>query len=180
MYYQLESDEAEMTAFITPENESSESLIMGTLLDAENEELPFRYTYNDPTGSPLFDYYSGDNLMSKRLVAALEKAGVDNLQKFEVELVNEKTGKVNKDFWNVNIIGLVSCAEVDLSETSELGSGYYFHNLVIDPTKVGDLLMFRLAESMMDVLVEERVARAIEAGAFRGVVLNPVDTTPEG
>src|SRR5947208_530649 len=142
MYYQLESDEPAMTAYITPENECSESLVRGRFIDPTVENLPFRYTYRDPSRSPLFDYYSGDNLMSKRLVDALEKAGADNLQKFETELVDERTGGINKDFWNVNIIGLVSCAAVDFSTTSELGSSYYFHDLIIDPRKIGGLLVF--------------------------------------
>jgi hypothetical protein len=178
MYYQLECDEDTMTAYVTPENESSESLVRGRLIDAEEEILPFRYSYRDPTGAPLFDYYSGDCLMSKRLVEALEKAGADNLQKFEVELVDEQTGKVNTDFWNVNIIGLVACAKLDESQTSELGSSYYFHDLVIDPKKIGEMRIFRLAESLIDVLVDDHVAEQIQAGGFRGIVLNAVKAAP--
>jgi hypothetical protein len=34
--------------------------------------------------------------------------------------------------------------------------------------------MFRLGESLIDVIVLERIARAIEAGGFRGLVLKPV------
>lgn len=178
MYYQLECDEHGMTAYITAETECSEPLIRGRFVDPEGEELPFRFSYRDPTGKPLFDYYSGDELMSKRLVAALEKAGVDNLQVFETVLVDEQTGAVNSDFVTVNIIGLVSCADMAQSEASELGPNYYFRKLVINQEKTGGSLMFRLAESKIDVLVEERVAKAIQAGAFRGVTLTPLKTTP--
>jgi len=167
-----------MTAYVTPENECSESLVRGRLIDPTGERLPFRYSYRDPFGNPLFDYYSANNLMSRRLVETLEKAGVDNLQKFETHLVDERTGKINKDFWSVNIVGLVSCADVDLSTTSELGSSYYFHDLILDPTRIGDLLVFRLAESLIDVLVDERVAKQIESGGFRGVVLRSLKTAP--
>lgn len=178
MYYQLESDEPGMTAYITEVRGCSEPPIRGRFIDPADEELPFRYSFRDPTGKPLYDYYSGDSLMSKRLIAALEKAGVDNLQQFETELVDEKSGAVNNDYSVVNIIGLVSCANIEESKTSELGSSYYFHDLVIDPKKIGDLLMFRLKESMINVLVEEKVAQAIKAGGFRGLLLTPVDTAP--
>lgn len=178
MYYQLESDEPGMTAYVTRVAGSSGSLVRGRFIDPADEQLPFRYTYRDPTGKPLYDYYSGKSLMSKRLIAALEKAGVDNLQQFETELVDETTGAVRNDYSIVNIVGLVSCANIEESTTSELGSSYYFHDLVIDPRKIGDLLMFRLKESMINVLVEEKVAQAIKSGDFRGVLLTPVDTAP--
>ena len=178
MYYQLESDEGGMTAYVKRVHATSFPLIQGVPIDAKKEVLPFRYKYRDPHGKPLFDYYSANKLMSRRLVEALEAAGVDNLQKFETELEDEATGKVSADFWTVNIIGLVECADVEASKTSELGSSFYFHDLVISPEKAGDLLMFRLAESMINVLVHEKVARAIQAGGFRGIVLNPLNTTP--
>jgi hypothetical protein len=171
MYYQLESDEGGMTAYVKRVHATSYPLIQGVPIDATKEVLPFRYRYRDPYGKPLFDYYSANKLMSRA-------AGVDNLQKFETEMEDETTGKVSADFWTVNIIGLVECANLEASKTSELGSSFYFHDLVISPEKAGDLLMFRLAESMINVLVHEKVAHAIQAGAFRGVVLTPLSTTP--
>ena len=178
MYYQLGCDEATMTAYVVPENEPWHSLIDGQLIDPASESPPFKYRYKDPTKSQLFDYYSAPDLMSKRLVSALEQAGVDNLQKFEAELVDEATGQVNSDYWVVNIVGLVECANLDSSKTSELGSGYYFHELVIDPSKTQGLLMFRLAQSGIDILVHQKVATAIEQGKFRGVTLTALSESP--
>lgn len=175
MYFQLECDENNMTAYLSCENQSSNSFVDGAFIDPAGEQLPYRVNYEDPTGSPLFDYYSGDNVMSKRMVSILRQAGADNFQEFPTELRNQQTGEVSHDFVTVNLLGLLSCANVAESETSELGSSYYFHDLVIDPARTGGMLLFRLAESMMDVLVHERVARALMDAKLRGVVLNPVE-----
>jgi hypothetical protein len=177
MYFQLECDESAMTAYLAGENQSSNSLIDGQFIDPAGEDLPVRITWEDTTGSPLYDYYSGDHVMSKRMVDILKKAGADNFQEFATELRNKETGEVSHDFVTVNLLGTVSCANVGESETTELGSTYYFHDLVIDPAKTGGLLLFRLAESMMDVLVHERVAKALMAANLRGVVLNPVESS---
>ncbi len=174
MYFQLECDENTMTAYLRRENHATNPLINGVFIDPTEEDLPFRVTWEDPTGSPLFDYYSGKNIMSKKMVNVLRQAGVDNLQEFATEMQDKRTGESTNDFVTVNILGMVSCANVAESETSELGSTYYFHDLVIDPAKTGGLLLFRLAESMIDVLVHERVAEALKAAKLRGVVLNPV------
>ena len=178
MYYQLDCDGPGMTAYINPEGRPIRAPMHGQLVNVAPEKLPIRFKYSDPTGSSLFDYYAGKCLMSKRLVTALEGAGVDNLQSFEAELRNEADGVVNKDYCVINIVGLVTCADVAASKTSELGSTYYFHDLVIDPSRVGDLRIFRLAESLMDVLIHEQVAKSIESKDFRGVILRPVKTTP--
>jgi hypothetical protein len=178
VYYQLGSDEATMTAYVVAVKRPRKSLIRGRPIDPANESPPFKYRYQDPTKSQLFDYYPVPDLMSKRLVAALESAGVDNLQKFEAELVDEATGQVNTDFWVVNIIGLVECADLNSSKSSELGSSYYFHELVIDPSKAQGLLMFRLAQSAIAILVHQKVASAIEQGKFRGVTLTALRESP--
>lgn len=167
-----------MTAYITPINECSVPLIRGRIIDESTESTPFEYTYDDPTGSPLFDYYSGDCLMSKRLVSVLEKAGVDNLQKFETELIDKNTKARRNDYYTVNIIGLVSCASIEESDTSKIGTSYYFHNLVIDPKKTKGILAFRLAESKIDLMIHENIAREIQANGFLGIELNPVSVRP--
>jgi hypothetical protein len=148
------------------------------MIDPAGENLPFRYSYQDASGHPLFDYYSGDNLMSRRLVVALAQAGVDNLQLFESLLVNQDTGEVRTDYVTVNVVGLVSCASLSDSETSPIGSSHYFHELVIDESKTHGLRLFRLAESFVDILVHESVAHTIMNGPFIGLTFMPVRSSP--
>jgi hypothetical protein len=120
------------------------------------------------------DWYSNRYLMSKRLVQTLEFAGVSNLQLFPAEIEVPGTPKPNLDFFVVNIVGIVACADPSKSDATPLADVKYFFKLSIDPSRPKDAFMFRLAESRTDVIVVERVAKAIEAGAFRNIRLEPV------
>ena len=77
----------------------------------------------------------------------------------------------------VNIVGKVAAADMKQSQAISLGGGQVFTRLTVDPGRAQGLLMFRLAESLIDVIVREKVARAIAAGQFPAVALTPV--TPE-
>jgi len=177
MYYLLECDEDNMTAYISSDGKPIYVPIDGQVVDANKYSTPFLYKYHDHFGEPLFDFYSSGCLMSNRLVAAIEEAGCNNLQLFDAELRNEENDILNKEFCAVNIVGLVKCADVEASTTSKLGGGHYFHNLVIDinnVNNVNDLGIFRLAESLMDIIVNESVANSIKAKNLRGVQLIPL------
>jgi hypothetical protein len=180
VYYELNSDEANMSAYVSDVRSTGKSLISGNPITVRPETLPFQYSFSDSSGAPLFDYYSALNIMSAKLTETLERAGVDNLQKFACELSPDGGGPVRSDFFTVNILGLVSCADVAASKTTELGSSFYFHNLVLRAEKTGDLLMFRLAESEMTVIVHESVAAAIKGAKLNGIVLKPLKQSASG
>jgi hypothetical protein len=159
-------------------------LISGELLDPDYdpEEVPFKFemdvaqnvengAYYEPT---MYHYFSGARLMHKSLVKTLQAAGVDNLEIFSAVVTWTEKNWVIEDYVVVNIIGLVSCAVKDQSETSPIADSHYFHNITIDPARTNNMLMFRLAESEIEVLVHEQVADAIKLGDFEGVVLESV------
>lgn len=174
MYYRLETDDMELTAFV--EHEAGPPVYRmreGRLYGSDPAQNPFSFSYEDWQDPPLLDYVDGDCLMSRELVRTLESAGVDNLQIFDASLTDKNTGVVNQDFCVVNVIGLVEAADSDSSESLPLGSNVVFTKLVVDPAKAHGLLMFRLEESRSEVIVHERVAKAIEAGNFRGIKLTP-------
>jgi len=175
MYYRMETDGMQLTAFVEKDfGPAIFKLTIGSCYGAEEDELPFRFSYRDPYDKPLLDYIAGKCVMSRRLVETLEMAGVNNLQKFKAELRDEKSDLVNRDFYVVNVIGLVAAANFSKPESLPLGGGHVFTNLTVIPGEAHDLLMFRLAESLIDVIVHEQVAKVIEAGNFRGVLLTPV------
>ena len=176
MYYRLDCDVHTMSAYINPDGPPMRVPMLGQWAELPPDRLPVRYRYRDPTGAALFDLYTGKSLFSRRLVRALENAGVDNLQVFPTVLRNEADGSTREDYVMVNVLGLVSCADVDRSNTTALGAGFFFHRLVIDEARTHGLLMFRLAESLMDILIHGQVAEAIQAGEFRGIVLTPVQS----
>jgi hypothetical protein len=159
------------------------ALGMGKSWDVEEDEIdvPYRFAMIPTTevregaAARLDAWYPGSHLMQKSLIDALSQAGIDNLQTFPAEIRREDTGAEVPGYVVVNIVGRVSCAKMEESTKEHLlGNAYYFHDLVIDPERVGGLLMFRLHESTMVVIVHEVVARSIEGGNYLGLVLEPL------
>lgn len=107
-------------------------------------------------------------LMSRRLLAALQACGIDNLQAYETRLIEPRGEKPPPpDYYvAVNIIGLVAAADLQKSklnpETPDRLISADFRSLAIDQSKTGDLLIFRLAENISAVLAHERVRAEIE------------------
>ncbi|QED28867.1 hypothetical protein FRD01_16795 [Microvenator marinus] len=111
-------------------------------------------------------------LMSRRLTAALQAAGVDNLQTYEtrIETTLGETPPPADHYLAFNIVGLVAAADLQKSMTNpdvtETMNSMDFHTLSIDEAKTQELLLFRLAENITAVLVHERVKLAIEAAGI--------------
>ncbi len=141
-------------------------------------EVPIRIeTKRASTGNKLLTVYPELTwqpipLFSRRLVAALREAGVDNLETFETVLSNLEGEKPPPaDFYlAVNVIGLVEAADL---KKSELGPGVEeklisvdFDSLSVDPARARNLLMFRLAENTSAVLVHARVKAQVEAAGL--------------
>lgn len=170
-YFRLQSDPLRLTGSL--EQTSGPPvyrLSRGELYNAKPDMAPFRFS----CAGALCDYYSGDCLMAGALVEALQGAGVDNLQVFPAVLTDNDTGTVREDYRVVNIVGKVAAADMRQSHAISLGGGQVFTHLTVDPARARDLLMFRLGESLIDVIVHEKVAKAVAAGQFRAVELSPV------
>jgi hypothetical protein len=108
-------------------------------------------------------------VMSKGLVDALITLGIDNLQLFEAVLLNEETGEEWKNYFAVNIIGIIACADLTLSESTKIaerpGSApalHMFEELVINFGATRGALMFRLAESPGEILIHGSLLDALE------------------
>ena len=113
--------------------------------------------------------------MDVELIKTIQDVGVDNLDIYPAIFVNSETGEKFHD-WHVavNVIGLVSCADMDASHAQPLADTHFFYELKIDLTETMGLLMFRLAEQPSDIIVHEKVAEAIRRGAFEGLILEEI------
>ena len=183
MYFRLDADVADMSQYWEQQNNQHVMTIMGELLSVEEDaiELPFQFTVTftpgldgEPRRQGLYDFVPSTNTMHKRLVAALEAAGVDNLQTFPAEVTDGTSGVVSNDYVVANVIGIASVADLAESQSQELADVRVFERLVIDPEKAGRALMFRLAESQIEIIVAETVAETIRGGGFAGIVLEPL------
>lgn len=157
MYYRLSPDLQQANVYMKKLNNRDVILITGEMLDPEfdPEEVPFKFemsvrqdvddgSYAEPT---MNHYFASSRLMHKKLVETIRSAGVDNLEIFPAVVTWPEKDWVIEDYVVVNIVGLVSCAVKDKSDTSPLADVDYFHGITIDPSKTNNLLMFRLAES---------------------------------
>jgi hypothetical protein len=173
-YHILKSDGSKLVGnTVKEEGPAIFELACGAPYEATEDELPFRFSYKYPDGAALPEFQSSHCLMSLRLVEALKGAGIDNLQVFPAVLKDAKTGAERKDFAVVNVVGLVAAADMKSSESLALGGGQVFTKLVVDDTKPHALLMFRLAESLIDVVVHDSIADVLRAGEFHGLLLKP-------
>lgn len=173
MYYRLEGNSTILTTYVDPVNQTQESLVLGAKIDEEDEDLPYIYTYHEPAGNPLPDFFGGDNIMSMKMYNVFKECGVDNIQIFPLQFINKETQEIRNDYVVFNIIGLVSCARLDESDQLPLGEGFYFRNLFIDPEKIHGQLVFRLKETLMDIIIHEQIAEGLTENKIRGIIMTP-------
>ncbi len=105
-------------------------------------------------------------LMSRRLADAVRASGVDNIDFYEAEIIDEATGAVLREHLAFNLIGTVAAADLAKSRfRAEDGPliTVNFESLAIDGDKARGALMFRLAESTMGIVVHESVKQVIES-----------------
>lgn len=176
MYYRLGVEPSLKCGYLELEENECISLILGKLIKEDDLVLPypFKIRVNPRHGLEMSDFYPNRNVMSKRLVAALQSAGVDNLQVFPAEIVNKLTGEVINDFVVVNVIGIISCADLSGSDVTRLADVNYFHKLVINPKRTNGALLFRLADSRLDIIISGQVADIIGKEKFRNLILEPL------
>lgn len=132
---------------------------------------PLKIALDDTQPGRLPDYLKGTiPLMSDRLIDALRRAGVDNFDLYRVELSNGRGEVVSTSYKAVNVIGVVSAADMG---ASKVAAGFApemvstsFDSVVIDPQRARGLLMFRLAEAVTTLLIHEKVKAHLEANGF--------------
>lgn len=107
-------------------------------------------------------------LMTRRLVAALEGAGVGNLQLYQTSLIDALGAPPPPPdhYLAVNIVGRVAAADLASSTLGgERATSMDFHSLTIDEARARGALLFRLAENPSAVLAHASVrAHVVSCG----------------
>jgi len=185
MYYILETDEAvEPGAYSASYDGPDHGLEVADLLvgkalgprAVKKVELRLYEYERGDVGIP--DYFDLPvPIMSKKMLAVLEKCGLDNLQTFPVVLRDPKRDTVLRDYKIVNIVGAFHAADMNESEYVDMGGAgkiaVGFRNLVVDEEKAKGALLFRLAESLSTILVHESLKEAIENGGLKYIRFIP-------
>lgn len=184
MYFHMQTDGNENIYFKKQRRQNAHvDLGSGILLDIEEDdiELPYKYKMMISEGQEpdFYGWFPGVDLMHEQFIKLLVESGVDNLQVFPAEIRHPITDEIVPGYATVNIVGHVSCANIEESDTAPLADVYYFENLVIDPTRTQGLLIFRVEESPMVVLVHESLAKKIQAANIRGILLDAVSESTQ-
>ncbi|VUD66199.1 hypothetical protein TDB9533_03528 [Thalassocella blandensis] len=136
------------------------SFIRGDMITMD-VQVPMVFSTNAKKGDELRHFLrSSVPIMSKQFVELLQGAGVDNLQVFPAEVKSEVDGYVWPDYYAVNVMGLISCANLEKSDYAEIMPGHYrFRELAIDADKAKDALLFRLQEHSPTIIIHESVCQ---------------------
>jgi hypothetical protein len=118
-------------------------------------------------------YTTSYPLWSDALIAAFKEAGVDNLQLFNAAIKNHIDGKTHTNYKAVNILGLISCANMKKSKLMGTSDSVFldadFDSLSIDDSRTHGALLFRLAENVTAILVREKVRDHVLSKDLAGV-----------
>lgn len=114
------------------------------------------------------------------LLSAMRDAGVDNLDVYDVEILDPDSGEKHTNYKAVNIIGAVSAVDMEASNATVHPGGpvldVELEGFVVDASRVGELLIFRLAENTGAVMVHEQLADYLDERGFEQLeYLDPSD-----
>ena len=129
---------------------------------------PFVFRLDQQYPGKMKPMYEGTILLMRDdLLVAMHDAGVDNLQIFPAAIQDEAHDLVYEDYKAVNIVGKISCANMEESELMDPDDenelvDVDFESLVIDEEKAGGALLFRLAEAVNAIIVHVSVRKRIE------------------
>jgi hypothetical protein len=111
-------------------------------------------------------------VVSERMRAALEQAGVDNIQYFKAQLQRERSTQVEQGYWLANIIGKLACVDPLASKLDSVEGAALpdLPSFVIDPARTCGFGLFRLAEDPRMIIAGPHVQVALQAAKLRGVL----------
>lgn len=143
---------------------------------------PIRYELEGDVDNELDDSIPGPKIlydelpipvMHISLLDALKFAGVTNLQTYDAVLRDSTNGIEYKDYKAFNVVGKVAAADMEestmMSASNSVMIDADFNRLVFSETKCKGKLLFRLAENITAIIVDERVKYEIEKRSIKGI-----------
>lgn len=146
----------------------------GVLSGHVEEPLIYALDPGRPGNIPVMYDDAAYPLMRDDLLEALRAAGVDNLQVFDAIIRDPATGAEHTNYKAFNIVGVVSAAEMEksvLMGTSEDSTmiDVDFDSLSIDEERAAPFRLFRLAESVNAIIVDDHVRDEVERRGIPGI-----------
>jgi hypothetical protein len=183
-YYLLECYWGHLDTFsdvgVYPDVPGISTWMMGSRFDVPVPE-PIRLEWDPESSGPRKHLYKAPiPLFHRELISALRGAGVDNLDCYRAEILDVKDRSVTKDYLAVNVIGVISAADMSLSRYASYSSppliDVDFDLLIIDPAKTLGARLFRLAERVSGIVMHREVKEHLESlGGFGLTFIPPSD-----
>jgi len=140
------------------------------------------YTLTEKLQGNLTDNLSIDEISglvwSNRLCDLAEELKITNLQFFDLKIIDPFTGNSYSDYKVVNIVGAVDCIDFEESELEFYDDGdvEFIDKLALDEEKIPlDMDIFRLEKDMTDVVLSDKLKKAIDYNDITGCALYRVD-----
>lgn len=111
-------------------------------------------------------------LFSDRLRTFLDQFGIDNIEYYEVEMIDHDTKhKIPVKYWLANIVGLIDCVDREQSdcEYDSFLESYDLNSFVIDPVKAFGAKIFRIIDERSLIIIDESVMCAVEPESFEAI-----------
>ena len=147
-------------------------LLNGAKLNPEPSYINIQLSKNGGDFFPdVFD--SLVTLFSNKVKNCLDSCGIKNIDYFPVKLFDQKTDSVNTDYWLVNVLGRISCLDIEnsVTEVDVYGDGVDFESFSIKESRTMGAELFRLHEDGTLIILNERVYSALSSANLKGVIL---------
>ena len=170
-YYEMEDDNfCDYGVTKNPNLPMGTSFLAGRYIGEKLPDLILEVDF--PAGYQIPHFFGNAIPVASRvLVDALYNAGVDNFQVFPVLLVNPDTGEKWQNYVALNVLGIVSAADLNRSKYDTLMEGNVegidmpvlaFHEVFLDKSQLHGEKMFRLAESRRTLIIHNTVVAQLK------------------
>ena len=141
------------------------------------------YTMNDDSRmGRMTDHLSLDEayglVFSSRLRELLFDLKIENIQYFDLEIVNPETKEVYTDYKIANVVGLVDCVDKKKSDLKYFASGNIkrIRKLILNENRIPrSAKIFRLSNDVTLPIVHESVKKAFEVAGISGCLFYKVE-----
>ena len=184
MYYVMRSDYNDSGVMImkSPVIPGHQNVSLDLGIRFEKQLPVFDFIMDEQTQGEVLDFvwttFPGF-VVSARFRKVLEDIGVDNMDYYPVRIVNALTRQVHEDYFAANVLGRAACMDMNSSQFTpsllDPAQVQSIDELRLDPSKIPDFKLFRLAECLTIVLAHESVKRAVQEARLRGVEFIPAD-----